>query len=177
MLILAALWGFAEATLFFIVPDVIVSLVTLRSGPSAGLKASLAAALAAGLGGAGMILWGALDAAGARAALAGLPGIDAAMIDTVATDFAAGGYPAMLAGAFTGVPYKIYAVAAGEAGRSSALFLAMTLPMRLPRFVLTVLLVAAADHLVPRSMPARARLALLAAFWTVFYAWYFSVMP
>ena len=40
----AALWGFAEATLFFIVPDVLPSLVAARTGELRGVVVLLLAA-------------------------------------------------------------------------------------------------------------------------------------
>ena len=36
----ALLWGFAEATLFFIVPDVLLSAIAVRRGRGAALRAA-----------------------------------------------------------------------------------------------------------------------------------------
>ena len=47
---IASLWGFAEATVFFIVPDVLLSWLALRS-PKSGLIACLFALLGALIGG------------------------------------------------------------------------------------------------------------------------------
>ena len=54
MIAIAALWGLAEATLFFVVPDVAISVFTLIRGIPAGLRAALAAAIAAAIGGLAM---------------------------------------------------------------------------------------------------------------------------
>lgn len=51
LLVLAsAFWGFAEATLFFVVPDVLLSAIALRDQLTA-VRASFAAVLAAMIGG------------------------------------------------------------------------------------------------------------------------------
>jgi len=170
---LAGLWGFAEATLFFIVPDVPISAVAALAGWRRGVVAALAAALGAMAGGLAMYLWGAADPEAARSAVVALPAIDRAMAEAVARDFTAGGYAAMLAGAFGGIPYKLYAVAAGEQGAPLAAFLVMTPLVRLPRF----LLAAFAAAWTARFVPSRARLPVLAVVWIAFYAFYFAVMP
>ena len=62
-------WGFAEATLFFVVPDVWLTLIAVRRGLRPALVAcgwALAGALAGGLA---MYAWGAFDTATAREAL------------------------------------------------------------------------------------------------------------
>src|SRR5437868_1692315 len=61
----ALAWGYAEATLFFLVPDVLLSWVALRDPRAAGVACfwALAGAL---LGGATMYAWGAADPGTAR---------------------------------------------------------------------------------------------------------------
>lgn len=177
LLLTAIAWGFAEASLFFIVPDVLISFIALRHGLKAALTASVAAAIAAAAGGAAMYFWASLDAEGAKAAIAALPAIDRGMINAVSAGFESGGYSAMLIGAFSGVPYKIYAVDAGEAGRSLAVFLLMTPLVRLPRFILAGLIVAGINRLTAKRLSRVTRLVLLSVLWLGFYGWYFSVMP
>jgi hypothetical protein len=48
-MLVAALWGVAEATLFVVVADVWIGFVALEHGWRAGAKAALAAALGAAL--------------------------------------------------------------------------------------------------------------------------------
>jgi hypothetical protein len=79
-LIAAALWGFAEATLFFLVPDVLLTGIAMRKGLRVALLASLAAAAAATAGGLIMYRWAAADAAGARQVIDLLPAVSPAQI-------------------------------------------------------------------------------------------------
>ena len=96
------------------------------------------------------------------------------MIAEVKQAFAASGYLAMLRGAFAGVPYKIYAVAAGEEGRPVLPFLLASVLIRLPRFALTVLVTRAVAAALAPVLGVRGRAALLGIFWAVFYAIYWS---
>ncbi len=73
-------------------------------------------------------------------------------------------------------PYKIYALAAGVLERPLPAFVLLTPLVRLPRFLAAVLLSYAAD-LMLRRLSLRSRLCLLTAFWLIFYAGYYAVMP
>jgi len=77
--VIASLWGFAEATLFFIVPDVLLSWLALRSRRTAFL-ACLYALAGALVGGTAMWVWGRFDPQTARQLIASLPAIDTAII-------------------------------------------------------------------------------------------------
>lgn len=175
MLAVAALWGLAEATLFFIVPDVWISLVAMRRGWKAGLLAACLACIGALIGGTVMYLWGARDADAARHALDMVPAISTAMIWTTGYELNHSGLTSMILGAFTGVPFKIYAVEAGAVGTGLSAFLGMAVIARLTRFVFGALIAAAAANVLRRFYGERTILLLLAAFWIIFYAWYFAV--
>ncbi len=60
---LSAAWGFAEATLFFIVPDVIVTFLAFRYGFRRGWIAAAWAAFGAVIGGIVIYVWAGRDAA------------------------------------------------------------------------------------------------------------------
>ncbi|HET6469819.1 MAG TPA: hypothetical protein VFG43_15715 [Geminicoccaceae bacterium] len=175
-MLLAALWGFAEATLFIIVPDVALTAVALLAGWRRALLACLWAVAGALVGGALMHRWGSIDPSGAVAALTRLPAISPGMVRAVGAELADLGFPALMLGPLSGRPYKIYAVQAGAAGMGLVPFLAVSVPARLARFVLLVLLVAAIDRALASRLALRLRLALLAGAWSVFYAAYFVRM-
>jgi membrane protein YqaA with SNARE-associated domain len=179
----AALWGFAEATVFFLVPDVYLTAVALRDRRAA-LRACLAAVAGALLGGALMFLWGASDPPAARALLDRIPAISPPMLARVEREIATGGPLALFVGPLRGTPYKTYAVLSGERARAGgpvasrlALFLAVSVPARLLRFVLLALLAAwvAARPLAAWSL--RAKRMLHAALWGAFYTAYFLLVP
>jgi hypothetical protein len=173
----AAAWGFAEATLFFIVPDVWLSLVAARS-PRAGMRAC-AWALAGALAG-GALMYGAAAAAPetVRGAVLRVPAISATMVEAVRGQLTTRGLGAVLVGPAQGRPYKIYASEWGASRRGLAGFLAVSVPARLIRFLLSVVVAAAlARALAPwtrrRAAPERA---VLLAIWSVFYLIYFRTI-
>jgi membrane protein YqaA with SNARE-associated domain len=175
MLAIAAVWGFAEATVFFIGPDVWISFVAMRRGWKAGVLAACLACIGALAGGAIMYLWGSRDTEAARHMLDMIPAISPGMIWTTGYELNHSGLVSMILGAFTGVPFKIYAVEAGALETGLGAFLGMAVIARLMRFVLGALIAAAAANLLRRVYSERTILSLLAGFWVLFYAWYFTV--
>ncbi len=168
-MIAAVVWGFAEATLFFLVPDILLSLVALRA-----CLAAVGGALAGGLL---MFWWGHTNAPAALVALDFLPAISPGMLAAVAQSLEQQGYLAMLWGPMSGTPYKIYAVQAGALGLSLPVFLLMTVSARLMRFLAVTLLVAfVARRLLAAWSPA-AKFLLTLCLWCGFYILYFVAMP
>lgn len=174
MLAIAALWGLAEATFFFIVPDVWISLVAMRHGWKAGLLSACLACIGALVGGTIMFLWGRSDPDAARQFLDAVPAISPGMIWTTGYELNHQGFASIILGAFTGVPFKIYAVEAGTIGTGLSAFLGMAVIARLARFVFGALIAAAAANVLRRFFSERTILSLLAGFWVLFYAWYFA---
>jgi hypothetical protein len=124
-----------------------------------------------------MMAWARSDPDGVRAVLAALPAIDAAMVRRVAESYAAEGLGAAFVGSFSGLPYKLYAAAAGTAGTPIALFVLLTPLIRLPRFLLVAAIASLAGRCLGGRL-SRVRLrGLYAAVWLAFYAAYFSIMP
>jgi len=172
---LAAAWGFAEATLFFIVPDVLLSWIALSDYKRA-LKACLWALAGALLGGSLIWLAGHSAPEAIRATYVLLPGIDAAMVAAVQDQLENQGLLGLFIGPATGTPYKIYALEAGHVGYGLAIFLLVSIPARLIRFVLVASLAAGVGRLLERFCTRRTMLMLHLAGWTVFYGWFFWLM-
>ncbi len=172
----AGLWGLAEATLFFIVPDVWLSLAGRRCLKT-GLQACLWALAGALAGGALVYAWGVYDRPGALAVIESVPAISPVMVERVATQLAGHGVLAIFVGPLTGTPYKLYAAHAADANIGWIVFMLMSVPARGIRFVL----VTTGVHCILRYLvPARARThptALILSAWVLFYACYFAVMP
>jgi hypothetical protein len=170
-------WGLAEAVLFPVVPDVLLSLIAQRFGLRAGVFACIAAIAGACLG--GLLMWeaGRRDQAAIVAMLDALPAIGPEMIADARTALAGGPLTTMIVGSVSGVPYKIFAAMAPEAGISAILLLPLTIPARAVRFVAVVIGVAAIDRLLPDALLGRnARTALLLAFWVAFYGIFWAWM-
>jgi membrane protein YqaA with SNARE-associated domain len=172
----ALFWGFAEATVFVLVPDVLLSaagLDRLRTGFIACLWALTGALAGGGL----MYVWGVRDATGTLAVLEKLPAVSPQLLDRVHQDLIAQGPIAIVIGPMFGIPYKIFAVQAPAAGISPWTFLLISIPARFIRFTL---ITAAAWWISTRPLsrwPRRKKLLLLLACWLAFYAFYFTLMP
>lgn len=163
-------WGLAEATLFFIVADVLLTFIALRLGLRVGLIAALAAALGAAVGGIVMRQIGATDPAMALAMLRAVPFLPDHEIERGLAGMAQTQWPlAMLRGSVTGIPYKVYAVGAGLNDIPAALFAIVTVPARLARFAAATILLAWLGDRLEGHVAFRSQALLLAAFWILFY--------
>ena len=132
--LIAFLWGFAEATLFFFVPDVALSIIALSS-VEAGFVASFYALAGALIGGVLMFYWGRADIKRVTHILEKIPAIRPKDIEKVRLDLHKKGFVAILLGPALGIPYKIYASFAYEV-TSTTVFLLISVPARVIRFLL-----------------------------------------
>src|SRR5690349_3125277 len=106
---LAAAWGFAEATFFFLVPDVFLSLLAIRA-PRPATTAAVAGLVGALTGGTLMYFLGGRAPDSARGFLKHVPGIHASLIESVGQQIHDRGLRSVLIGPIRGIPYKIYAM-------------------------------------------------------------------
>ncbi len=174
--IVAGLWGLAESTVFFVVPDVCLSYLALRSLRGA-LIACVFATLGALGGGVLMYAWGATDPQAATVFLDRVPAVSAGMIDGVEQALAGKGPGAVVIGSFIGTPYKIYAVKAAVLELSLPLFLLLSIPARLSRFVLAVVVTRTVVSTLGAKWTRRRRFWTLVTFWVLFYAAFLGLMP
>jgi hypothetical protein len=99
------------------------------------------------------------------------------MLERVAGQLAEHGAAGTLLGPLLGTPYKTYAALAPAAGIGLLPFLLVSVPARLVRFVLLVLVTRqTALWLLPHARDA-IRTAVLLSVWTLFYAGYFLLVP
>jgi membrane protein YqaA with SNARE-associated domain len=170
----AFVFGLAEATLFFIVPDVLLTMLACRALRPA-LRATIAAIAGALIGGAIMCALGANAHDYARSLLDRVPGINSSLIASVETQIREQGLIAMMLGPIKGIPYKIYAVEWGALRGTLSAFLLASIPARGTRFLLTAVAARAIARTIEPLTGHRARteMLLLAAFWLVLYTVYF----
>lgn len=171
----AFLWGLAEATLFFLVPDIWLTILA-RQGLRTALLACAYALGGALLGGMLMYYWGAEDITGLIAVLDGIPAVNQTMIQETAAQMGDTGLTAMLFGPLSGTPYKIYAGFAGHLDYALWLFLLLSVPARLLRFVAVTLLSHYLLRLIQRYFPTANLLLIIVSLWLLFYLFYFSLM-
>ncbi|MBL8530565.1 MAG: hypothetical protein JNK94_02415 [Hyphomonadaceae bacterium] len=170
-------WGFAEATLFFIVPDVLLSYVGLMRGARAGLRAAVIAAAGAACGGALMFAWSAAAPEAARAAVLAIPAISEAMAAAAGAAMAQNWFAATLMGPLSSTPFKLFAILAPQAGAGLAAFAVAGFIARLPRFVLIALALAGIARWLGPFWGRRRLIWLLAGGWVLFYGVFFALMP
>jgi len=173
--VLAFAWGLAEATLFFIVPDVLLTLIACRMLKPA-LKATMFALMGALVGGALMYAIGRRDPVNARAFLDQIPAISPDLITRVASQISENGLLAVLLGPMKGIPYKIYAVDWGSREGSLITFMLISIPARYVRFFLAAVFARGIARLIePLTHHRGATEALiLACLWIGFYVFYFT---
>lgn len=172
---MAAAWGFAEATFFFVVPDVWTSWVGLRK-PKRALGTTVSALGGALVGGTVTYAWGRkVPAPSSRAALVKIPAITEGMVDNVEREMTESGHASIMRGPTRGVPYKLYARASGLQRKSLLGFLAWSVPGRLIRFVLVTLVASGIAALTRRIFPRIPEKLVSGIFWScwgAFYAWF-----
>ena len=150
---LGLLWGFAEGTVFFIVPDILISAVALFS-----LRRSLLCMAQVLVGSlcAGTFIFFATQAFPEPTfrLIHAIPFVTDSMFATVQADYTAGGAWALVKGPLSGIPYKIYALH-DPAYVNLPAFLAVSIPARLERFLVTWLIFAAVGYIFRRQVAKR----------------------
>ena len=173
----AFVWGVAEATLFFLVPDVLLSYIGLKRGAKAAARASLIAAIGASVGGVIMYIWAVQNFAAAREAVLDIPAISEAMAVRAEQAMTEAWFVATLFGPLTNTPFKLFAILAPAAGAPLPLFALAAIAARLPRFLIVSIGVSRIGRALSRWLSERQLLWLLIGAWLLFYAVFFTLMP
>lgn len=170
---IAAVWGVAEATIFFFVPDIWLTIAGRRNLRT-GLIASLYTLAGALIGGIVLYAWGHFDLSGARQIIGEVPAVSQAMIVRVNDELVRHGAWSVFLGPISGTPYKVYAAQAAAAGVDAWQFLLISIPARLIRFVLATVICHYALKFIGCSDRDKLSLALVIIFWIIFYFFYFN---
>ena len=173
--LVAFVWGLAEATFFFIVPDVFLTLMAVRSLRPA-LKGTLFALSGALIGGAFMYTLGREAPEEARSLLNHVPGISTQLIARVEAEVRDAGLVAILVGPTRGIPYKLYAAEWGARRGDFLAFMLISIPARYVRFFLLAVGARVAARLLKpwTKLRASVEVTLHAAVWIAFYSFYFA---
>ena len=171
--LIAFVWGLAEATLFFIVPDVALSVISLK-GVDVGLVACLYALAGALTGGTIMFYWGRAEIEKVTHILSTIPAIRPKDMEKVRSDLRIKGIKAILFGPIFGIPYKIYAVYAHSI-TDIYRFLLISVPARIVRFVLMIFVT---PYIIDRFWPNASymlQVQIVLILWMFFYTIYFVI--
>ncbi len=169
------LWGFLEATCFFLVVDIYLSFFVIKNF-TRSIKLSIVAMLGAVLGGVLIYLWSDTHAATFAAFYLNLPGIHQNLISMVQNQLHHYQNWALFLGGISGQPYKLYALYATEADIGLLSFIMTSIAARLLRFLLTIAIVKIAIKLLERKLKTKMLYIVLSVFWVVFYSFYFYHM-
>jgi membrane protein YqaA with SNARE-associated domain len=175
--IAAFIWGVAEATLFFFVPDVLLSYIGLKRGVRPAARVSVIAAIGAVAGGIIMYLWAVQDYVTAHEAVLAVPAISEAMAARAEAAMAENWFLATFLGPLNSTPFKLYAILAPAAGAPLPAFALATIAARLPRFLVVSIGTALIGRALSRWLSERQLLWVLIGAWLLFYAVFFALMP
>lgn len=171
---LSLLWGMAESTFFFIIPDVALGWASLGSA-RAGIRSALAIVAGSLLGGVAMYLAALVWPGPMLHAVAAVPFVTRAMFTTVEAAYLRSGALALLEGPSSGIPYKVYAVLA-PAHIDIRRFALISIPARLERLALSWVVFSVGGRVL-RPVLVRHQRATAVAFgviWCAIYAYYWS---
>lgn len=143
----AGLWGYAEATRFWLVPDILLTWIGLNR-PKSIMPSVVAATVGAMLGGAEMHQ----NAQEEQPRLTRIPGISDAMLVDAHGRFASQGWVAVVRAPLDGIPYKVYATESGVVGTALAELIVWTPVARAWRFLLTALVAGLIGVVYSRSV-------------------------
>jgi membrane protein YqaA with SNARE-associated domain len=168
------IWGFAEATLFFIVPDVLLTFIALYSfRRSVNVLAFIL--LGALVGGTLMFYAGQRSPEQAKSVVLRVPFVSSAMFDRTQQSFEHNGIWALTKGPASGIPYKVYCV---QASRYSGwpLFVAASVLARIERFALFWAIAGLLGLIFRKSIRRQPAItaAVHACIWILGYAWYWT---
>jgi membrane protein YqaA with SNARE-associated domain len=167
----AFLWGYAEATRFWLIPDILLGWVGLNR-PRSIVPSVIAATIGSVLGGSRMHR----RAREERMRLTEIPGINEALLVDAHERFATRRWIAVVRAPIDGIPYKVYATESAVAGRPIVELIAWTFVARAWRFLLTAVVAGAVGRIFSRSV-RRSEGGWLAAtfgFWLFVYVRYFA---
>jgi membrane protein YqaA with SNARE-associated domain len=167
----AGLWGYAEATRFWLIPDILLGWTTLNR-PRSIATSVIAATVGAVIGGVRMHR----RAREEHARLAEIPGINEAMLLDAHERFMSRGWIAVVRAPLDGIPYKVYATESGLAGKPLSDLVAWTTVARLWRFLLSASAAALIGRVFSQSVRRREGMwfAGTIGLWVFVYVRYFA---
>jgi membrane protein YqaA with SNARE-associated domain len=175
--LLAVTWGFAEATLFFIVPDVLLTRIAILRGRRRAFRACGWAVVGSIVGGVLVYYAAAMGhSTGLTRWFDWLPGITPSLMAQAHDGLEDHGVGVLFRGAWSGIPYKLYAMQAGAMHIGWMMFLLASVAARAVRFAATSLLAWVLAKTVLRFCSRAYLQAVHVAVWVAFYAFYFIRM-
>lgn len=172
-LVAAFFFGFAEATLFFIVPDVLLGFLALRDLRKA-IIACFATVAGALLGGTLVYYSAKVDWQFTMTLLDYVPKVSMRTVARSCVLLEDHGFLGLLQGATQGLPYKTFAACAAEQNLGLATFLMASFGARIIRFLAVTLLSYCLSKYLLQKFSLRTRTVIYFFAWVVFYSFFFT---
>jgi hypothetical protein len=175
-ILIGAVWGFAESTLFFIVPDVWLGFVAIFARRWAG-AVLVAAIVGAVIGSVALWYWSLASGPVVYRLLLELPGLNEVDLMQARGALVSQGAPAIAFAWLQAVPIKVYVHEAALVGVPLADVLANVAFNRFVRLGLVVAVAAAAGRVLETPIRARAAVSVVAyvVLWLGLYAAYYAL--
>lgn len=166
------IWGFSEATLFFIIPDVLLSFYAIQTKSIRKVSiANLVCVFGAMVGGTLMYMLSQSDV-DTLSILLNIPAIHSHMVEHAENQLSSNVFTALITGPLFGVPYKIFATVAHEYTNLFT-FLVVSIPARLARFAAISALSYILSHIVFKQLELKKKYLIWFSVWIIGYSAYF----
>lgn len=170
--LIAFLWGFAEATFFFFIPDIYLTKIALFNFKKS-IKACFVAAFAACIGGGLMYLWASQGYQQAYRFLTFVPAIFPNLIAVVNHNAQLTPLYSLFIAPLKGIPYKIYAIELGAHHVNFMQFIVTSFFARLLRFILVSSFGAIVSNILKKYTSDRTIENVHIIVWLMVYSLYF----
>ena len=168
------LWSGLEASIFFIVPDVLLTFIVLEKNLKTAFKALVYALAGSLLGGLCIYSLATNYPQTMTSVLKIIPGISESLISVVKEDINKHGVLSFLLGATKGIPYKVYAVEWGMLSKSFLDFIIITIFARGLRFLATIFIAQGLKSLLNKWFKSKKiNIIIFLIVWILFYTFYF----
>ena len=172
--IVAFLWAGLEASIFFIVPDVWLTLVVVNKNLKTSLKALFYALAGALLGGLCVYAAAVSFPEATYNILNSIPGISEDLFIDVKKDVCVFGMLSFFPGLIKGIPYKIYAFQSGMLGKNPFSFISLTSVVRATRFLATIFIAQGFKSILNKYFKSKTiNIIVFFVVWVSFYIFYF----
>lgn len=171
--LISFIWSLFEATFFFIIPDIWLSLNSIESLKK-GFKNILFALFGALLGGTIMYFIGKYNIAGLSKFLEFIPDINNNRLLEVKESLKNEGLITIFMGPIKGIPYKIYASYSGALALNFIMFILISIPARAMRFIMTVLITNLVSKVILRKISIKSKKIILILIWIILNTIYFT---
>lgn len=176
-MIAAFIWGFSEATFFFIIPDVLLSYYSLQSDNFKNVFImNIICIIGAAIGGAVIFIISSFSHSAVIDFMLNIPAIHPYMLTHVESEMSANTFIALITGPLFGVPYKLFASFA-PLHTNLFIFVLFTAPARFIRFIIVSLLAYVLSHQILPGLSVKVKILIWLFVWIIVYTIYFSIHP